>query len=181
MDYLRLSKETSYALRHKPEEYRLRLDEEGYVDIDSLLSALDATGHYERKLTKEDLEKMIEASEKKRHEIKGDKIRAYYGHSLHNRIKKEEIIPPAILYHGTTHTALPKILATGLKPMGRQYVHLSVDKETAIMVGKRRDEEPLVLKIDAKKAHEDGLRFYEGNDKVVLADFIDPIYISLDK
>ena len=31
MDYTKLSKEISYALRHAPWEYELELDEEGFV------------------------------------------------------------------------------------------------------------------------------------------------------
>lgn len=40
MDYLRLSKEVSYALRHAPWKYELELDEEGWVNIDQLLFAM---------------------------------------------------------------------------------------------------------------------------------------------
>jgi putative RNA 2'-phosphotransferase len=94
-------------------------------------------------------------------------------------ISKEPIVPPAILYHGTTHKAAQIILKDGLKPMKRQYVHLSVDTDTAVQVGKRRDSEPAILKIDAAKAHSDGVKFYKGNDKVVLADYIPPEYISM--
>ena len=32
MDYKRLSKEISYALRHAPWEYNLKLDNQGFVD-----------------------------------------------------------------------------------------------------------------------------------------------------
>ena len=43
MDYIKLSKEISYALRHKPEEYNLSLDEEGYVFINDLLNSKSCT------------------------------------------------------------------------------------------------------------------------------------------
>ena len=92
-------------------------------------------------------------------------------------ISKEPVIPPDILYHGTTHKALDAIMNDGLKPMGRQYVHLSVDTETAVQVGKRRDNDPVILKIDALKAYNDGVRFYKGNDKVILADHVPQQYI----
>ncbi len=45
MNYLELSKEVSYALRHAPWEYELEMDEEGFVPIAQLLAALDETGH----------------------------------------------------------------------------------------------------------------------------------------
>lgn len=168
MNLVELSKEISYALRHAPWEYELELDEQGFVPIAQLLHALNESGTYEREVTQADLEQIIANSEKKRHEIVGDKIRALYGHTVLQIIKKELGIPPAVLYHGTTHRALPQILQDGLKPMQRQYVHLSIDVETATRVGKRRDLEPVILKIDTEAAQKAGIQFYIGNAKVWL-------------
>lgn len=170
MNLVALSKEISYALRHAPWEYELELDEQGFVPIAQLLHTLNESGTYEREVTQADLEQIIAISEKKRHEIIGDKIRALYGHTVPQIIKKEPGIPPAVLYHGTTHRALPQILQDGLKPMQRQYVHLSVDVETATRVGKRRDGNPVILKIDTEAAQKAGIQFYIGNDKVWLCD-----------
>lgn len=178
MNYVELSKEVSYALRHAPWEYELEMDGEGFVPIGQLLVALNETGHYDRIVTKEDLETIIRTGDKKRHEIVGDKIRALYGHSIPMHIRKGEVVPPDILYHGTTHWAAKEILIEGLKPMGRQYVHLSKDVDTALSVGKRRESNPVLFVVDAKKAHQDGVKFYEGNDKVILADFVPPEYIK---
>ena len=168
MNPVELSKEISYALRHAPWEYELELDEQGFVPIAQLLHALNESGAYEREITQADLEQIIATSDKKRHEITGDKIRALYGHTVPQIIKKEPGIPPAVLYHGTTHRALPQILQDGLKPMQRQYVHLSIDVETATRVGKRRDPKPVILKIDTEAAQKAGIQFYIGNDKVWL-------------
>jgi putative RNA 2'-phosphotransferase len=63
---------------------------------------------------------------------------------------------------------LPQILQSGLKPMQRQYVHLSVDIETATSVGKRRDSNPIILKINADAAQKAGIQFFIGNEKVWL-------------
>ena len=60
---------------------------------------------------------MIEKSEKKRHEIKDGRIRAFYGDSIPMKIWKEEKTPPDILYHGTARRKvwLADIIAT-LRP-----------------------------------------------------------------
>ncbi len=179
MDYTKLSKEVSYALRHAPWEYELELNREGFVPIGQLINAINESGNYSRPITVEDLEHIIEISDKKRHEIQGDKIRALYGHSIPMHISKDLLVPPDILYHGTTHKTLDSILRAGLKPMGRQYVHLSIDTDTAVQVGKRRDIVPVILVIDAHKAHTDGISFYKGNDKVILADYVSAKYIKV--
>lgn len=172
-----ISKEVSYALRHHPEEFGLTLDERGFADMDSLLAALNGK-EPSRGVTREDLEAIIDQSEKKRHEIVGNRIRAIYGHSVAQRIKEGAAEPPAILYHGTSPEAAKTILTEGIKPMGRQYVHLSTDPETANSVGSRRAKKPVLLAIDAATAHRSGVAFYRGNDKVWLADFVPAEYMT---
>lgn len=176
MKNIDLSKEISYALRHAPWEYELEIDEEGWVPIGQILDALHRTEKW-KNIFEEDLRKTIEQSEKKRHEIKDGKIRAMYGHSIPMKILKEEKVPPNILYHGTARRFLESINEKGLRPQSRQYVHLSRDIETAENVGKRHDNKPCILIIDAKGAWNDGIKFYLGNEKVWLADTIPSKYI----
>lgn len=177
MDYMKLSKEVSYALRHAPWEYELELDENGWVPIEQLIESLSCDRQW-KGISEKDLEIMIEKSDKKRHEILNGKIRALYGHSTPEKIVKESAEPPEILYHGTPRYFLNSIRTKGLISKSRQYVHLGVDVETAAQVGKRRDDNPIILIIDAQKAWKDGVIFYKGNDKVWLTDLIDPKYIT---
>jgi len=179
MDYIKLSKEISYALRHAPWEYELELDNEGFVFIKQLLDAINESNVYGRDIVKEDLIYVIENSDKKRHEIVDDKIRALYGHSVPNKIVKIEAKPPVVLFHGTAHRFIDSIMSNGLQPMNRQYVHLAIDIDTATAVGRRRDENPIILEIDCIRALSDGIKFYIGNDKVWLCDKIPPKYIKI--
>lgn len=108
INYRKLSKEVSYALRHAPWEYELELDKNGWVPIDQLLQALNQSNEWQT-VKLDDLKVMIEKSEKKRHKIKENSIRALYGQSIPMKIVKEEAIPPKVLYHGTAHNFLSKI------------------------------------------------------------------------
>ncbi|MBC1495203.1 RNA 2'-phosphotransferase [Listeria welshimeri] len=171
INYPQLSKEVSYALRHAPWKYELELDKNGWVSVDQLLQAFHQSTEWQN-VKLDDLKVMIEKSEKKRHEIKENSIRALYGHSVPMKIVKEEAIPPKFLYHGTAHSFLSDIEKNGLSPMCRQYVHLSEDIETANLVGKRKDENPIILVINTETARAKGTSFYLGNEKVWLADSI---------
>ena len=171
-----LSREISYALRHAPWEYELEMDEEGWVPVEQLLDALHRAEKWSN-ISEKDLKDMIERSEKKRHELADGKIRAFYGHSIPQKTLKVEKTPPNVLYHGTARRFLDSINEKGLLPRSRQYVHLSQDIETAENVGKRHDDKPIVLVIDAKRAWDDGIKFYIGNEKVWLADAIPSKYI----
>ena len=178
-DYTELSREISYALRHAPEKYGLILDEAGWTDVNTLLMALRKQNKYSA-LSAEDIGKMIEQSEKKRHEMTAGRIRALYGHSVPKEIKKVPVRPPAVLYHGTARRFIPSILEQGLKPMKRQYVHLAENKDIASEVGKRRDSEPVILRVDAAMAWESGIRFFRGNENIWMADSIPAVWLSLE-
>lgn len=177
MDYTTLSKEISYVLRHSPEEYGLVLDEDGWVSLDKLINILRWNDKWES-LDKSDIEEMILISPRKRHEVLNNKIRAFYGHSLQKKIIKDKLRPPQFLYHGTTSNAVENIMLEGLKPCSRQYVHLSIDIETAVEVGKRRDREPVVLIINAQEAYGEGTEFYLGNEQIWLVDKIESKFIN---
>ncbi|URZ07326.1 RNA 2'-phosphotransferase [Clostridium felsineum] len=177
MDYKELSKEVAYALRHNPFKYGLELDDSGFVKKLDLLEALKKHSKW-KKVKENDLKEMIKSSEKKRYEIIGDKIRALYGHSVSKKIKKEEKEPPRLLYHGTARRFVNSIKKEGLLPKERQYVHLSLDFETAMEVGKRHDDVPVILEIDSYCAWKAGVKFYIGNDNIWLADSIPSEYIE---
>ena len=178
MDYIKLGKEITYALRHAPWEYELEMDDKGFVDIEQLLSAINEENKYSKIIDKFDIIKVMEISNKKRLEIIGERIRAMYGHSFPMQIKYEEETPPAMLYHGTAKRFLNSIKKEGLKPMSRQYVHLSEDIETAKMVGKRRDSDPVILYIDTVEAIKAGVKFYKANDKVWFCKELLPQFIK---
>lgn len=178
MDYIKLSKKISYALRHAPWEFDLELDEKGWVSVEDLLKVLRKNSSW-KSVTLEDIQYIIDNSDKKRFEITDGNIRAIYGHSILKKIERETSEPPARLYHGTARRFVESIQAKGLLPMGRQYVHLSSDVETAIKVGTRHDSKPVILEIDGKKAWNEGIKFYLGNDNIWLADNIPSTYIRV--
>jgi putative RNA 2'-phosphotransferase len=173
-----VSRLVSHALRHEPWVYELELDSQGWVRVDELLTALHEKGPGWASVDREQLEWMVNASPKRRHELEGDRIRARYGHSLPGRIAKEPAAPPAVLFHGTARESTASILVEGLHPKGRQYVHLSTDIETARQVGRRKSPFPVVLRVAAAAASEAGITFYRGNNMVWLADKVPAEFIA---
>lgn len=170
-----LSQAISHALRHEPWVYELELDRNGFVELANVLEALNSVDDNSfPKIIAEDVELMIQASEKQRHEIVDGKIRALYGHSLPGLIAREPFVPDSQmeLYHATSPELVGKILEEGLKPMGRQYVHLSPSKQVALEVGRRKSKTPILFSINTQSAVDSGVACFKGNDKVILADKI---------
>lgn len=63
-------------------------------------------------------------------------------------------------------------------PMGRQYVHLSVDRAMADAVGGRKAKSPTILSVRAHDAWAAGVPFYAGNDNVWLADHVPAAFLA---
>ncbi len=179
--YKQLSKTLSYALRHAPQKFGIVLDEEGWTDLETLLAVLRQRRRDWANLQSADvLDMMAETlakQNKQRFEVQEGNIRALYGHSTKQKIAKASVEPPAILYHGTARKTVPLIETSGLKVMGRQYVHLSADVETAKMVGQRRDFKAIILQVKALEAYQNGIAFYTEPNGIWLSEPIPPSFI----
>ncbi len=173
--YKDLSKYLSYILRHHPEEANLSVDDRGFTELEDVIDAVKKTKH--SWASKEDILYLIEKSDKERFEIVNARIRALYGHSIDVDIE-EGTEPPEKLYHGTSPDSISSIFEEGLKPMGRQYVHLSKSVEEAREVGKRHHPRPTIIKIDASSAWQDGIRFYDRGE-IYLVEYIPPEYMDI--
>lgn len=173
----KLSVFISLVLRHKPEAAGICLDEHGWADVDELLKGINNTG---RTIDMDILEEIVRTDNKQRYSFNEDKtlIRANQGHSIPVDVELEEKKPPQYLFHGTAERFLDAIMAEGLKPMSRLYVHLSKDKETAVKVGKRHGG-PVVLKIRAEEMYNDGSKFYLSANGVWLTKAVDRKYIDV--
>lgn len=126
-----------------------------------------------------DVEAAVALPGKRRYEIEAGRIRARYGHSVPERVEHPAAEPPAVLYHGTSAAVVGAILRDGLRPMGRQYVHLSADVPTARQVGSRRRGAVAVLVVAAARAHADGVAFYDAGRGVWLADAVPAAYLTV--
>ena len=170
------SKFFSLILRHQPETIGISLDENGWVDVDELLSKAAQHG---KSISRSLLERVVRENDKQRFALSEDglRIRANQGHSVQVDLELKPQTPPAELFHGTVPRFLDSIREQGLVAGARQHVHLSVDRETATKVGTRRGK-PVILVIDAQQMHEDGHKFYLSENKVWLADEVPANYIK---
>lgn len=166
----------SRVLRHRPEDANIELDEHGWADVTELLAGINATG---RVIDREILEEIVRTDKKQRYSFNedGTLIRANQGHSIPVDVELAQQEPPEYLYHGTAVRFLESIREQGLLPMSRLYVHLSVDVETAHVVGKRHGR-PVVLKVHSGDMCRDGVPFYRSQNGVWLTKKVDVKYFE---
>lgn len=172
----KLSKFLALILRHRAGDYGLTLDPEGFVPLERLLEVINATKGWAW-VRAEHVEDVIAHQTKRRYEIVDDDIRAIYGHTLDAAVSYPQVVPPDILLHGTARRFVDTIRREGLKPMKRQYVHLTDDPALAHLTGARRDSEPAILRIDAAGAHAQGVVFFQADNGVYLTKSVPPEFL----
>lgn len=177
-DLKKLSKFLAVILRHNPDGFGVALDEQGFTPLDLVWKTIQTK--YGTRFDFTDLETVVAGDKngKKRYEISNGKIRAMYGHSQVRDIDYVPAIPPDTLYHGTNARAVESIRKEGLSAQNRQYVHLTTNINNATTVATRRTDKPVLLKIRAKEAHNDGLIFHHAEQEHFLVRHIPPKYID---
>ncbi len=174
----RVSKFLSLVLRHQPETIGITLDENGWTDVDILLTKLQTKGH---RINCDQLRYVVETNNKKRFAFNEDEtlIRANQGHSIEVDLGYVQKQPPELLYHGTATRFLDVILVEGLKRMNRHHVHLSVDEQTARNVGNRHGK-PVILIVKASEMEANGHVFYQSENGVWLTEHVPVAYLIHD-
>ncbi len=80
---IKLSKFLLLILRHQPERFGLRLDEEGWASLSEVMEILRGLPNF-RWATRADVMRIVEEGSgdaKRRFEVDGERIRALYDHS----------------------------------------------------------------------------------------------------
>lgn len=163
-------------LRHQPAKIGLRLDAQGWADVDELLRKANQHGVA---VTRDLLHQVVMQNDKQRFAFNADgtQLRASQGHSIKIDLGLEPIEPPARLYHGTATRFIESIRQKGLLRGRRDYVHLSADEATARKVGARHGE-AVILGIRAGEMHMAGVRFYRSANGVWLTDHVPVEYLD---
>lgn len=177
---LHLSKYLAYILRHGSAQEGLQLDVHGFISLSEVERCIER--RFANEYTQADLYAVLhgQGMAKKRFEYQDGFVRALYGHSQNvgPRIEYETCQPPTYLYHGTTHVAFTHIQIEGLRPMTRQYVHLSIEPQQAHHVALRKTSQPLILRVDAYLAYEQGIAFYRPEPSHYVCETVPPSFLS---
>jgi RNA:NAD 2'-phosphotransferase (TPT1/KptA family) len=133
----RRSKRMSKILRHQAPELGLQADDQGFVPVDDLAQVGG--------LSAAEILAVAAHPAEPRFEVQEGRIRALYGHSFPvPNLPELDVEPPETLFHGTSWGALDLIAAEGLRPMGRQKVHLTNNPTEALEVARRHSRAALL-------------------------------------
>lgn len=171
----KLGRFISGLLRHFPQKFNLEMNKDGWVSFNVLSRIVSRKYRWANKWI---IKALIYSDEKKRYELKDDKIRARYGHSVDVELSDLPESEEKTLYYGTGEEEAHRMLEIGIKPVNQTFVHLSTTIEKSEEVARLRTDEPIILEIDAEKARNDGIRIVKANDYIALVKEIPPKYIK---
>lgn len=169
---MNVSRTLAYLLRHSQDPLYISLDG-GWAPVSTILKTLN--------ISRAQLDEIVANDEKRRYmyDTHKQRIRACQGHSIPGvQVDMEQPEPPKYLYHGTATRFLDAIMQEGLKPMSRQWVHLSKDYETAVNVGARHGN-PIVLRVDTQQLVTDGHQLYRSLNGVWQVKYVPAKYLEI--
>ncbi len=179
-----LSKVLALILRHKPSAFNIHLSHNGFT-----VETIDVVAHRIGKkkgipFEADHIRAIAMFDPKGRFEIRNNRIRAVYGHSINVDLGFEPVKhPPEIIYHASPIGNRKIIMELGILPQKRKFVHLSLNKNDAIEVARRHisedtlDKRVVLFEISTSKLKELGVELYRPAKLVFIATHIPPAAI----
>ncbi len=164
-------------LRHFPERYGLTMDEHGWVSLPQIVRAISQRHRGYHWLRVHHLVAIAETDAKGRYEVRDDRIRATYAHTVDVQLDLPTDRVPDLLYYPVTEEEAPIVLEVGLRPSDRKKVHLSKTAEDARAAGSVRTPQPVILEVDTRAARAAGLVIMRAGTTVFLIDSVPPEYL----
>ncbi|QDV08633.1 RNA 2'-phosphotransferase [Planctomycetes bacterium Poly30] len=171
----RITRALAFMLRHQPEDFDLELDRFGWGDLEDVLYALQE--RLGSSVDEDDVLDAIEASDRPRYEVDGDKIRALYGHSFPID-PGEATEPPDELFIGVGSRDAERAEEHGLRSGRRAFLHLARTEEEAREAGRRAAKDYAVITVYAGEAYDEGIDFYD-RGSLFLADEVPTEFIEV--
>lgn len=175
----KLGRTMAGVLRHFPERYNLRMNKQGWVDLDDFINEVKRKQRRFRWLKPHHILAIIDTDPKGRYQFRDGMIRATYAHSVDVELDLPTRGVPDKLYYPATKEEKDVLLETGLMPADRKKVHLSKTIEAAVVAGKVRDPEPLVFEVDTKAMREDDFVIKKAGNTVYTVESVPANYLRL--
>ena len=147
-----------YVLGHKPYEFGLVPDEEGFVTVKELLQAVHEESGWGY-VRKGHINEILLNQDRSLFESDDMQIRALERH-WHLDLENPAKLLPKVLYIGIRNRAHPVVLKNGLRQKDEGYHILTHEKDMAVRIASRKDNNPVILEVMSDKAQKEGSSFF---------------------
>jgi putative RNA 2'-phosphotransferase len=170
-----LMKLMAYVLGQRPDEFGLVPDENGFVRVKDLVRAISEESGWGY-VRKSHVHEVLVTCSENCFVVQDEFIRIA---GRDEAIKPlVGIFPPKVLYCCVRRKAYPVVCRNGIIPMGQTYVFLATTTELAARIGRRRDQKPVLLTVQAQRAAEAGVTFSRQGELIYMVDHVPVEYFS---
>ena len=175
-----IARRLALVLRHAPEKFDLEMDINGWVDVKDIVRQFKKQrGKRNHWLRPHHLSAIVETDPKGRYDIRGNTIRATYGHTVEIEIDLPTDNIPDALYYPCDPVETENLLEVGISPSGRSHVHLSASIKTAAEAGHVHFALPTILEVDTAQMIAAGETIWHAGITVYLTDNTPAKYLSV--
>jgi putative RNA 2'-phosphotransferase len=167
----------TYLLGHRPDEFGLVLDADGFVSMKQVLQVLAGEPGWGF-VRRHHLEEVAALLEPPRFEVKGEMLRGLPPAQGNLRRPPGET-PPALLYAAIPPRAHAGVWQEGLKPPGERELVLATTAALALKLGRRRSPEPVLVTVQAQAAARAGIDFQGYGEDLFLAPVLPREFLQL--
>jgi putative RNA 2'-phosphotransferase len=165
------SKFLAYILERRPDEFCLIPDEEGFVLIKDLLKAFSEIQGW-RHIRASHFNELMITSPDAPFEFADNRIRAVKRDQLPTPEPCKNL--PKLLYTPIRRKAYPAVREKGLRPGKEGFIVCTADYDLAQQLGRRKDNQPVVLTIHTTKTAAQGIGFNIFGENLYLTQTLPP-------
>lgn len=174
-----LARKLALVLRHAPEKFDLEMDINGWIDIKDIIRQFKKGNKRFHWLRPHHFTAIAETDPKGRYEVRGNTIRATYGHTVEIELDLPTDNIPDALYFPCDPEQAENLLEVGISPSGRAHVHLSATIRNAAEAGHVHFKLPTILEVDTAQMHAAGETIWHAGVTVYLTENVPAQYLSV--
>jgi putative RNA 2'-phosphotransferase len=175
-----IARKLALVLRHAPEKFDLEMDINGWIDTRDIIRQFKYSNNRRHHwLRPHHLRAISETDPKGRYEVRGNMIRATYGHTVEIELDLPTSDIPDSLYYPCDPKEAGNLLEVGIKPGDRAHVHLSANMRAAAEAGRVHRADPTIIEVDTARMVATGETIWHAGVTVYLTENVPGEYLSI--
>ena len=174
-----MARKLALVLRHAPEKFELEMDINGWIDVRDIVRKFKAGRRRQHWLRPHHISAISETDPKGRYEVRGNMMRATYGHTVEIELDLPSSNIPDSLYYPCDPGVAENLMEIGISPGDRSHVHLSATIRSAAEAGRFHHSDPCIIEVDTARMTASGETIWHAGVTVFLTDAVAGEFLSL--
>ncbi len=174
-----MARKLALVLRHAPEKFDLEMDINGWIDVREIVRKFKDGRRRQHWLRPHHLSAISETDPKGRYEVRGNMMRATYGHTVEIELDLPSTGIPDSLYYPCDPAEAENLLDLGISPGDRAHVHLSATIRSAAEAGRFHHTDPTIIEVDTARMTASGETVWHAGVTVYLTDKVASDFLTI--